>query len=105
MEPGTSKRCKMGTDLSMNKSILDVNEDCLLHIFSFLNVKDLLQTETVCKKFNYLARDSYRRIKICDSSDGASDLYKILHRIGPYIHTMQSPCITVVFSLTTMKWS
>lgn len=78
---------------SEGKTILDLEIYSLLHIFSFLNMRDLMITETVCTGFKYLAEETYRKFKVFNSEQyeylTAAELGMFLPRIGQHIHTIK----------------
>ena len=44
-----------------------LNDDCLLHIFSFLSLTDRVRVERVCKRWQCVARSMWRRMHFLDT--------------------------------------
>ena len=70
--------------------ILALNEDCLLEIFSYLSMKDILSIEEVCISWKALAPLCWKRFKLFDLRNTryenlceALDTY--LPRCAPYL--------------------
>lgn len=61
MAAGRDKKRKQATAAPPTGpiQIMDLNRDCLLHIFSFLNVADLHTCANVSKQFRVLAKDEF----------------------------------------------
>lgn len=61
MTAGTHEKRKQPTAATLTGPVLlmDLNRDCLLHIFSFLNVSDLHTATNVSKQFQELAEDAF----------------------------------------------
>ncbi|GAB0089891.1 hypothetical protein DMENIID0001_045140 [Sergentomyia squamirostris] len=82
-------------------NILEVNDDCLLHVMSFCTIRDLLTLEQVCGRFGNLVFTSYKRYHILDSihlennftivengrrwAMSYTSMCNILLRVGPYV--------------------
>lgn len=57
--------------------ILDLNDDCLLEVFKYLNLLELNESAAVCKRFRQNARECFARSKKNDL-----DLFVDIHRAG-----------------------
>ncbi|XP_055686516.1 uncharacterized protein LOC129791917 [Lutzomyia longipalpis] len=75
--------------------ILWLNNDCLLILFKYLKIEDLLSLEEVCVRFQDVVQLSYRTIPIMNFVELAkrsmgpislSMAEKISRRVGPYVH-------------------
>nr|CAD7588259.1 unnamed protein product [Timema genevievae] len=74
-----------------------LNDDCLMHIFSFLSKIECLGIERVCKRWQSASIMSWSGMKTLDMSDFVNDpyvlptddvVYRILQRCGALIHTV-----------------
>lgn len=67
-------------------SILSLNDDCLLEIFSKCSIRDLMALENVCTRFQTIATYSYRFIHkfTWQKSQGRAN-EEIFVRIGPFL--------------------
>lgn len=45
-------------------SILDMNDDCMLHVFEYLDLKGLVTVTDVCSRFRQNARDQFAHPKL-----------------------------------------
>ncbi|XP_055681041.1 uncharacterized protein LOC129788746 [Lutzomyia longipalpis] len=76
-------------------SILRLNDDCLCHIFSFLNLQDLMVAEEVCTRFEAVAQQMYKFIKKLDfATDLQNDItspkaIKAACRVGSYVSSIK----------------
>uniref|UniRef100_A0A1B0CC02 F-box domain-containing protein n=2 Tax=Lutzomyia longipalpis TaxID=7200 RepID=A0A1B0CC02_LUTLO len=114
METRSSKRRKLERDEPqdpemLRNSIFVLNNYCLYHIFSFLNVRELLVMEKVCKWFKEAAMVTYRSIRVLDYSELRSlkigddkqlelrlpEATKIARRVGRYVHTLKLSCYSI----------
>ena len=53
-------------DFTSKKNEININvfhDDCLLHIFEYLPIEDRLTIELVCKRWKYLAKHSWSKVK------------------------------------------
>lgn len=107
-----SKRKRTDSTASDDKAateptkILDLNEDCVLQIFSFLPTIDLCAVKTTCQRFETLANDHfvtrYRHHpvnfgpKFGDLAERGdfSDGLKVLRHFGGVIRALSVHCIT-----------
>lgn len=55
-------------DQSESKLLESLNDDCLLHVMSFLDVLDVMSLKTVCVKFSELSESYFKTVKILDFS-------------------------------------
>ncbi|XP_055681072.1 uncharacterized protein LOC129788765 [Lutzomyia longipalpis] len=85
--------------MAANGSILMLNDDCLLHLFSFFTLKELLVIDRVCERFNNVAQRIYRTYQVMDFDQifrkdsirlTKEDVVEISRRIGPHIHTFRA---------------
>nr|CAD7458402.1 unnamed protein product [Timema tahoe] len=87
-----------------------LNDDCLMHIFSFLSKIECLGIERVCKRWQSASIMSWSGMKTLDMSDFVNDpyvlptddvVYRILQRCGALIHTvdisLKPNCLTPKF--------
>ncbi|XP_034256181.1 uncharacterized protein LOC117654106 [Thrips palmi] len=58
-----------------------LNDDCLLHIFSFLSLTDRVRVERVCKRWQFVARSMWRRMHSLDMQQLALPPHH-LHSMG-----------------------
>lgn len=58
-----------------------LNDDCLLHVFSFLSLTDRVRIERVCKRWQYVARSMWRRMHSLDMQQLALPPHH-LHSMG-----------------------
>lgn len=76
-------------------AMLDVlNDDCLIEIFRYLDLKTLIVVDQVCRKFNEIAELLYRQyreyeIHIRTEGNLSGD---ILARIGPHLDSLLFSC-------------
>ncbi|XP_055693240.1 uncharacterized protein LOC129795786 [Lutzomyia longipalpis] len=80
-------------------SILILNNDCLLSIFSYLNVQELMIVERLCQRFEDVAQMCYRRYRELDfeelsqsTEDGFIKLWEaeeISSRVGRFVHVLK----------------
>ena len=73
-----------------NDSLLLLNDQCLLHVFSFLNIFELLQLEYVCFRFSELISSHFYKLQQIVDFNKFKETCKIsprlvLIRIGKYI--------------------
>lgn len=71
-----------------------LNDDCLLEIFRFLPLNDLIVADQVCRKFNEIAHmiyRQYRRYEIHIRTEGNLS-GEILARIGPHLDSLLFSC-------------
>ncbi|GAB0098138.1 hypothetical protein DMENIID0001_138410 [Sergentomyia squamirostris] len=98
-----------------NPPILILNNDCLLKIFSYFDIVELIDLETVCERFFEVIREEYKIRRMFDyrevqSKHGKDQMTlelvtKIAERIGPYLHTLYFDSISsknVVLQFATM---
>ncbi|XP_059607420.1 uncharacterized protein LOC132255417 [Phlebotomus argentipes] len=75
-------------------NLIDLNDDCLLCIASFLHLRDLLSFEHVCQRTQQVARLQYRKYRryrlLLREEGGESD--KVLSSIGEFIECMEFSC-------------
>ncbi|GAB0088928.1 Leucine-rich repeat [Sergentomyia squamirostris] len=75
----------------MNRSILTVNDDCLLHVYSFLDNDDVINMEKVCTRFEYIANRFYKTYKIVDlksNYEWDEEIFEHLApKVGSHAHT------------------
>ncbi|GAB0098766.1 hypothetical protein DMENIID0001_145620 [Sergentomyia squamirostris] len=76
--------------------LTDLNHDCLLHIFSFLNLKEMTKMRLVCTKLNEVADDAYRfcrRLDCVELSENSKmtekQLEKIASKVGAFVTTLK----------------
>lgn len=85
--------------------ILDLNDDCLLEIFRYLDLKSLISVDQVCSKFNDTAQIIYRQfrhyeIHIRTEGNLSGD---ILARIGPHLDSLLFSCGYLIVPTTIIK--
>jgi hypothetical protein len=68
-------------------SLLDLNDYCLLEIFGYLKLDDLIITSTVCTRFEYITERLYpRRLKLWkDISSNVNTNRFVLSKVGIFI--------------------
>lgn len=83
-----SKKLRLVDD-SDNLSLLILNDDCLLHVFGYLDLMDVLNTSEVCERLEKVATDHYKRVKFFKwkgLGDTPNHLAKkIFPKIGRYL--------------------
>lgn len=75
-------------------NISDLDDDCLLEIFRFLDLKTLIVADRVCRRFNETAEFIYRRYshyEIHIRTEGNLS-GEILARIGPHLDSLLFSC-------------
>lgn len=81
-----SKRTKSGrSTASTSTKILDLNDDCLDQVFSYVSYDDVLQACQVCHRFEDRARAAFKRQKYNSKlfTIKANESHRLLRRIGP----------------------
>ncbi|GAB0100708.1 uncharacterized protein DMENIID0001_167910 [Sergentomyia squamirostris] len=77
-----------------NLKIPSLNDDCLLHIFSYLNLRHLAVVEQVCKHFRNLAERTYHVYRVLDfdveKCSSARVLKKVISKIGDNVQIIRS---------------
>ncbi|XP_055694876.1 F-box/LRR-repeat protein 2 [Lutzomyia longipalpis] len=82
---------------SQHKSILILNHDCLLSIFSYLDIREVITMEEVCTKFRTIAEMSYPSFRelnydeLAEAEDEPIPLQlakQIAKRVGPYARVL-----------------
>ncbi|GAB0100996.1 uncharacterized protein DMENIID0001_171130 [Sergentomyia squamirostris] len=75
--------------------LTDLNHDCLLHIFSYLNLKEMTKMRSVSKEFNAVADDAYRYCHVLNYNELSHNpriknekLYEIISKIGFFVNTL-----------------
>ncbi|XP_058794527.1 putative RNA-binding protein EEED8.10 isoform X1 [Phymastichus coffea] len=93
---------EMSTEFELNEDALihKLNDDCLMHIFSFLPIADRVKIERVCKRWKVVSQSSWRTFKKLDltqatwgftlSNQGPREIYtsslrKALLRCGQFL--------------------
>lgn len=75
-------------------TILRLNDDCLLKIFEYLPMTDLIQAEKACWRFRSIAELIYKSYKVFDSDDydmcSLVCLRNVLYNIGPYVQSLKA---------------
>ncbi|KAJ8673258.1 hypothetical protein QAD02_004520 [Eretmocerus hayati] len=61
--------------------IISLNDDCLRHIFNFLNASDVLNVELVCKRFNLMSQEFWKTLRTFDIA--SSDLLDRASAVSP----------------------
>lgn len=86
--------------LESNPAIFMLNNDCLLHIFSYLDLFDLHSVEQSCQYFKDLTQIEYKKYKILDVAEinqqqpiTLMGIRNILKQIGSFINTLKLPGI------------
>ncbi|XP_055306494.1 uncharacterized protein LOC129570795 [Sitodiplosis mosellana] len=87
-------------DIKQTSDIFNLNEDCLLHLFKFLDVDSMVNLSEVCKLFQKLLNQhSFPRIrefKVYNFNDTFSmplaKMRRTLRCIGPYITDLKYTC-------------
>ncbi|XP_059613670.1 uncharacterized protein LOC132259878 [Phlebotomus argentipes] len=82
-------------------SILELNDDCLLIIFSYLNIWQLMTAEDACERFKFVAEIAYRTRRMlqlrCHTSFQhphdhekviLADVQDIVKRLNPRMHSL-----------------
>ncbi|KAK0157625.1 hypothetical protein PV328_011339 [Microctonus aethiopoides] len=97
------ERMKLSEGDNQNLSINDLPEECLLEIFSWLHLGELLQVEKVCERWESLCEQLWKAMKrmayykgrwsidhviwneIADTKTDVNHIKKLLERCGKYI--------------------
>ncbi|GAB0089442.1 hypothetical protein DMENIID0001_039820 [Sergentomyia squamirostris] len=77
-------------------NLIDLNDDCLLHIVSFLQLSDLLNFERTCNRTQEITRNLYKKLshfKFWVRSD-LEQPDKVLSSVGQFVQILDS---TVVY--------
>ncbi|GAB0087101.1 hypothetical protein DMENIID0001_013750 [Sergentomyia squamirostris] len=71
-----------------------LNNDCLLRIFSYLKMRELVALETMSTRFQDLVQYTYRKYKVFDvNEEGCTTnaIAKVIStKIGPYVRTLRA---------------
>lgn len=95
-----SDQAHASTDLKQTSKIFTLNEDCLLHIFKFLDLDSMVNTSEVCKLFQKLLNQHcfprIRKFTVYNHNDTFSmplaKMRRTLRCIGPYITDLKYTC-------------
>ncbi|XP_055686693.1 uncharacterized protein LOC129792005 [Lutzomyia longipalpis] len=84
-----------------------LDDDCLFHILSYLNLQELIRVEEVCERFEAVAQQVYKTYTTLDFSDHLlrnkfamqkqipiAEATAIASRVGPSIHTLTAKAST-----------
>lgn len=82
-----------------------LNDDCLLEIFRYLDMKTLIVVDQVCRKFDEIAQLLYRQyhhyeIHIRTEGNLSGD---ILQRIGPHLNSLLFACGYLIVPTTIIR--
>ncbi|GAB0088929.1 hypothetical protein DMENIID0001_033950 [Sergentomyia squamirostris] len=75
-----------------SKTILILNDDCFLHIYSFLEHEDVLNMEMVCTRLEEVTNRFYRTYRVMDLDDGTwwRKLFKQLApKVAEYVQNLK----------------
>ncbi|GAB0088561.1 hypothetical protein DMENIID0001_030170 [Sergentomyia squamirostris] len=79
--------------------IFKLNTDCLLEIFSYFHLREIEPLELVCKRFQEVAQDAYRRYRTLDFDKLKDDCFypvmlteakQIARWVGPHVSTLKA---------------
>ncbi|GAB0096949.1 hypothetical protein DMENIID0001_125340 [Sergentomyia squamirostris] len=80
----------------MGKLILQLNDDCLLEIFSYFDLLQITRLRFVCTRFNEVAENAYRCCRILDCVEltkkrkmTGKKLEEIASKVGKFVHTLK----------------
>ncbi|XP_059612565.1 uncharacterized protein LOC132259041 [Phlebotomus argentipes] len=107
-------------EVPRTNAILQLNDDCLCHIFTYLNIWQVMLMEKVCKRFKIVARMIYKRTHelnftvLWEQKNTGNitmrDVRNISARLAPHIHTLvaasedfYSPCDVITHILDICK--
>lgn len=70
--------------------LMDLNDDCLNYLFSFLDAKSMVAFSETCKRFNNIAEDQFHNCKYydCEIIDDVEEAAKIIEKIGKHLRRL-----------------
>lgn len=77
-------------------TIVMLNDNCLMKIFSFMDLMDLQTLASVCCRFKSICEDIYTKYKSLDLNlfrdISIRDTHLMLHNVAPFLQSMKMPC-------------
>ncbi|GAB0097887.1 hypothetical protein DMENIID0001_135660 [Sergentomyia squamirostris] len=93
MEPAEKKIKLEELQESPEKSILDLNDDCLIQIFSYFSLEKLVEVDKVCPRFRSVAEEYFYKkqkvLKIEKTFQNRTPVADLAERMGPYVSTLE----------------
>ncbi|GAB0099869.1 hypothetical protein DMENIID0001_157590 [Sergentomyia squamirostris] len=78
---------------SPQKSILELNDDCLEEIFSYFSIEELVEVDKVCPRFQNVAEEYFYRkqkvLKVIGELHRRTQIADLAERMGPYVSTLK----------------
>lgn len=79
------------TSLEITEGMLQLNDDCLLHLFRFISLADLGSIKDTCLRLSHLADRSFtlygEKLLTIQKSSMIADMWNLKH-FGKFIHSL-----------------
>ncbi|XP_031621050.1 uncharacterized protein LOC116339353 [Contarinia nasturtii] len=107
-----AKRCKESIKSELQKissyHILQLNNDCLLTIFEYLNIESLCHIANVCTRFKGASEElfsyKYKSFEFKNSNIKLPLLRRVLCKFGHYIQSLRVECLETISNLQLAKY-